>query len=310
MTGAYEPELVRVIDRAIGRLRRTIAASSPPSAAAMDRWIDHLTNARPLVDYFTHLRAFPFMLFPWWMEARAGGSHDLDFQEDLAYSSVSGYLYIRLIDNIMDEPDPAEIRILPLANYFHSQFQSAYARHFVFGDAFWDAFHAIWARSAESSLLDAGLGSIDERDFLGISARKTCAGQIPLLAVCRRLGLAAVPEPWPRVFDLTAAVHQMSNDLFDFQRDLDARRTTFFLSEGARRKRESETVAGWVVREGFDWGISRLERWLDDLALAAGECGSPGLGGYIELRAVDLRETSRTVRDGLQSVRRVLALQP
>jgi hypothetical protein len=310
MTAAYEPDLVHVLERAIGRLRRGLGESSPVLAAVMDQWLEGITGRRTLVDYFTQLRAFPIMLFPWWMEARWSQGHDLEFQENLACSSVSGYLYIRMIDNVMDEPDPAEIRILPLANCFHSQFQSVYLEYFPFGDPFWDVFHRTWLQSAEASLLDAGQDLIDERRFLEVAARKTCAGKIPLAAVCRRCGRTAVPDPWLTVFDRMAAVHQMSNDLFDFQRDLDARNATYFLSEGMRRKREAETVSGWVVREGFDWGVDLLDRWLEELASCAEACGSPGLERYVELRVHDLSVTSREVSDGLRSMRRVLELTP
>jgi hypothetical protein len=310
MTTAYEPELVQVLERATGRLQRDLGDTSPTLAAVMEQWLDRITGRQTLVDYFTHLRAFPIMLFPWWMEARSCGSHDLEFQEDLAGSSVSGYLYIRLIDNVMDEPDPAEIRILPLANYFHSRFQSVYLEHFPFGDPFWDVFHQTWMQSAEASLIDAAEDAIDERRFLEVAARKTCAGKIPLAAVCRRYGRTAVPDWWLKAFDRMAAVHQMSNDLFDFQRDLDARNATYFLSEGMRRKHEAETVPGWVVREGFDWGIRQLERWLEDLAFCAEACGSPGLGRYVELRVHDLRVTCRDLNEGFRTMRRVLELRP
>jgi len=310
MTSIYEPDLAGALERAVGRLRRGLDKFSPPLAAAMDAWLNKLTGPRALADYFTHLRAFPIMLFPWWMEARLAGIHDLGFQEDLAVSSFSGYLYIRLIDNIMDEPGSADLRLLPLANYFHTEFQSAYFKRFPPGDDFWNVFHRTWMRSAEASFLDAGGESIDERRFLDVSAKKTCAGKIPLAAVCRRYDLRAVPEPWLKAFDLAAAFHQMFNDLFDFQRDLEAGTATYFLSEGMRRKGEMETMAGWVLREGFDWGRDRLDVWLGELALCAEACGSPGMKTYVERRALDLRTTSGEVGAGLQNMKRLLEIKP
>lgn len=310
MTDLYEPDLLGALERAAERLGHGLDESSPPLAAAMAAWLNKLTGSRPVVAYFTHLRSFPIMLFPWWVEARMSGSHDLEFQEDLALSSFCGYLYIRLIDDVMDEPGSADRRLLPLANYFQAGFQSAYFKYFPADDGFWRLFHRTWTQSAEAAFLDAGGEPIDERRFLDVSARKTCAGKIPLAAVCRRFGLKDAPEPWLKAFDRTAAFHQMFNDLFDFQRDLETGAATYFLSEGMRRKGEGETTAGWVIREGFDWGLDRLNAWLEELARCAEACGSQGLKSYVALRADDLRRTSGDLAAGIQNMKRLLEMKP
>jgi hypothetical protein len=77
-----------------------------------------------------------------------------------------------------------------------------------------------------------------------------------------------------------------------------------------RRKRETETVPGWVVREGLDWGVHQLSLWLAELASCAGACGSPGLERYVELRVQDLHATYRDVSEGLRTVKRVLECTP
>ena len=58
--------------------------------------------------------------------------------------------------------------------------------------------------------------------------------------------------------------HQMLNDLMGWQKDLQHGQATYVLSEAHRLSGEGEGPSGWMVREGFDWGLSLIEEWVDD----------------------------------------------
>jgi hypothetical protein len=83
---------------------------------------------------------------------------------------------------------------------------------------------------------------------------------------------------------------------------------TYFLAEAQRRRREAETVTGWVVREGFFWGIERLEHWMVELKQLALELHSPELGDYLEVREKLLLKQQAEVAAGLENLAQILNL--
>ncbi len=232
------------------------------------------------------------------------------FRKTLPTSCLCGYLSIRLMDNVMDEPQSQERHILPLAGFFHHEFQSAYLDYFPPGDDFWGFFRRTWLQSIEVTILDAGGESNDLVSFLEVAAKKTCAAKIPLFAVCRHSGLQSVPEPWLQIFDGLAAFHQMFNDLIDFQRDHDALSPTFFLSVAEKRREGNETVLGWVLREGFDWGYGELKGMIERLVRDAQACCSSDLSLYLELRKRDLDTLRQDMTGGIEAIRSILKAKP
>ena len=52
--------------------------------------------------YFLHPEAFPMVLLPWWLESTIHEPPARGFQRDIVYSSVSGYYFVRMIDDLMD----------------------------------------------------------------------------------------------------------------------------------------------------------------------------------------------------------------
>jgi hypothetical protein len=82
----------------------------------------------------------------------------------------------------------------------------------------------------------------------------------------------------------------MLNDLFDWHKDLIHENNTYFLSEARRRVRPGETVAEWVIREGFQWGIQLLDDWMQNLQIMAAELHSSGLSSYLRTRKARLAE--------------------
>ncbi len=90
-------------------------------------WMRSLSTAEP-ADYFTHPEAFPMLLLPWWMEESISGSADPAFQSEIAYSSVCGYYFVRLLDDLMDGDNPPPAPVLPAMIVLHTEFQQTYGR--------------------------------------------------------------------------------------------------------------------------------------------------------------------------------------
>lgn len=300
----YPFELLRCVDRALLRLDENVRALSPPLFDAMREWTCRIAGGSR-ERYLTHPEAFPLLLLPWWVEESLRGRVDTELQQDLVYSSVAGYYFIRLIDNAMDEDRAAEIELLPMLAFWHAEFHGVYTRWFSPDQPFWAFFRRQWILSAEASMVDARLAQITEQDFRAVSSKKVSAGKIPMAAVCMLHG-ADLPDAWERAFDLLGYFHQMNNDLWGWQRDLDAGIRTFFLSEAERRRARDEAVIAWVMREGVAWGCTVLRDCLTELGHLADSLASEGFVTYVQARQARLDRCMADIAPGLESVTRLL----
>ncbi len=295
MTAFHDPRLRRLIEQTAERLPRDLARRAPAMAAEVEAWTRALPSHGGPADYFLHPLAFPMLLLPWWLE-RSRGEIDVELQADLVTSTVSGYYYIRMIDDLMDGDAGARVELLPALGFFHTRFQSAYQKWFAADHPFWETFERVWCQSAEASMLDARLESFDAESFRRVAARKICAAKIPLTAVCHHRGWLDLLEPWLELVDLLGCWHQMTNDVFDWHKDLSHGNRTYFLCRAESERRQGEPVAAWVARDGFAWGCGLLEEWAAELRRRAGDLGSDDLAAYLDerRRLYDRRKASAT----------------
>jgi hypothetical protein len=277
-------------------------------AAQVTPWLEQLAGDGQPADYFKHPLAFPSLLLPWWLERTIQPEPDLAFQGDLVYSTINGYYYIRLIDNLMDGHATVELELLPALGFFHSRFQTVYQRYFPGNHPFWEQFSAIWLHSAEVAMQDAALTGIDEAEFTQIAAQKIGAVKIPLVALCYRYERLDLVEPWFQLVDLLGCWHQFLNDLLGWYRD-DARQScTYFLAEAARRRADAEPLVSWIAREGFDWASDKLAAWMAALKALAVELHSADLVHYLEVREQMLQSQQAEVVAGLRNLMTLLNL--
>jgi hypothetical protein len=303
----YDQELSSIVDAAFSRIHVEMQRTAPNMAQRVHNWMTDLYGTEPEAR-FKHPLAFPMLLFPWWLERTVHQHPDTAFQADLVYSTVNGYYFIRLIDNLMDGHATVELKLLPALGFFHTQFQAAYQRYFPHGHPFWAVFERVWFRSAEATIVDADLADLSQEQFVRVAANKTCAAKIPVVAVCCRYERQDLIAPWSRFLDLFGRWHQMWNDVFTWRRDIEQGTRTYFLSEADRRKSATQSATEWVMWEGFDWGISLLQEWMDDLRAAASHLKSEDVAGYLDERETMLAEQREQVVAGLQSAVELLEL--
>jgi hypothetical protein len=302
----YEPELVQLIDEAVRRLQEEMEQAAPSMARRVSEWMTGLAGGRA-EDYFRHPQGFPMLLLPWWLEKTIHRVPDPAFQADLVYSTINGYYHIRLIDNLMDGHATMEREILPSLGFFHDQFQGTYYRYFGHGHPFWDFFRGVWFAAAEAAVEDAALESIDLQQFEETAAVKTCAAKIPLAAVCLRYERKDLIEAWSSFTDRFSRWHQMWNDVFTWRRDIKHGTATYFLSEGGRRKAATQSIAEWVMKGGFHWGLQLLHEWLSEMKDTATGLGSSELLLYLDRREALLAEQSSTMASALSAARQLLS---
>lgn len=303
----YDPQLREMITAAVSRIGAEMAHKAPFMAERVGGWMRGLSGSLQPADYFLHPVAFPMLLLPWWVEKTCRAVPDLPFQSDLAYSTVNGYYYIRLIDNVMDGDASVDLKLLPALNFFHTQFQAAYQPYFPAGHPFWNDLSEVWFRSGESAMQEASLPDIDQTQFRQIAAQKVCAAKIPVAAVCCRHERPDLKPAWFQLVDRLGCWHQMMNDLFDWHKDMRHQSQTYFLSEAGRNKASGESVAAWVIREGFVWGSDTLQSWMAELEEMAQHLQSPDLLAYLEKRETLFLERQAQVMDGFQNMARLLA---
>lgn len=222
------------------------------------------------------------LLLPWWLEGCIRGMPNRRFQAELVYSTMSGYYFVRMIDDLMDGERPPEAAVLPALYVFHAEFVRSYQGLFGSADGFWDELAATWLESAEMASRDAINGAATRAQFTETSARKVVAARIPLAAVCHRHGRTDLLEPWYRFVDLFGRWHQMLNDISGWQIDLEHGRQTYFLSRAPTRARSA--VGAWFVKEGLAAGFDELDGWMDECIAAASDLGSPPLSAYLASR--------------------------
>lgn len=296
----------QLIDQAIERMLDAMRHEAPHIARQTEQWVKGLAGTERPGDYFRHPLAFPMLLLPWWMEQTLHPNPDLRFQADLIYSSINGYYYIRMIDNVMDGHSTVEQQLLPVVGLFHTHFHAVYHAYFAHGHPFWLLFRSICLQSAESAVRDAALGEIDLATFRQIAGKKVVGGKIPLAAVSHRYEVPHLYEHWQEFYDKLGCWHQMYNDLFGWLKDLRNQTPSYFLSEARRRKQPGQTPAEWVIHEGFSWGLALLSNWLGELQALAAELNSPELMAYLQDRQTLLQGQSATATRTLRSLDRLL----
>ena len=308
MEPVYPPELIELLRRALSRSRRRLRVAAPSLSGHARTWVQSLSPGSPPEAYFTHPKAFPTLLLPWWLENQLHGTPSAPFHGEVVYSTVNGYYFVRLIDDLMDRERPLAPALLPSLIFFHTEFLRTYQRYFPDGHPFWETFVSVSYASAEAASRDASLKTVDRAHFLDVSARKIGGAKVPLAAVCHRYGRPDLLEPWSGFVDLLGRWHQMLNDVLGWRRDLDEGRATYFLFEAASRADPDGSISEWVISDGLAWALDQLETWADELLSAAEDLASPPIVAYVKDRRATLAGDWRALQPDLVALRHLAAI--
>jgi len=273
----YTPEHAALIEGALGRLQADLSANLPFTGEGIWRWM--IEQHPPEV--WTHLRAFPFFLIPWWVEQDISGTADPEFQADLIYASIAAYCHIRLVDNIMDGHATQEYQLVGATGVFHLLFQAVYQKYFERQHPFWEFFRQSYFEAVDATMQDGQLTDKTEAQFVNVISHKTGFAKIPLAAVCYRYNCLPLMTPWSVFIEDFSRWHLMEEDVFDYLVDLNDQTPTFFLCEGQRRKYPDERLEAWAIREGLTWAKALMTGWMTDIK-ASGI--TPEALAYVEAR--------------------------
>ena len=91
-------------------------------------------GAKNLAEHYGAPESYPLLRFPLWLERKyvADGllTGDEGYGSDTAYASLMAYLYIRIQDNVLDEPEQFDSTFMLLGNEFVREFFYTYQRLF------------------------------------------------------------------------------------------------------------------------------------------------------------------------------------
>lgn len=303
-----DEELSRLVAAAARRLLAELDRSAPDLRPRLEEWMVALAGGHAPEAYFTHPLAFPTLLLPWWVDQGLGFEPDLDLHADIVYSSINGYYFIRMIDNVMDGEASVETGLLPALAFFHTEFQTAYQKYFPQEHPFWQTFRKVWFGTAQAAIGDAALAEIDLHAFETMAAKKVSAAMIPVAAICHYRDRMEMAGPWIEFVHRLGKWHQMFNDIFDWFKDSRNGNQTFFLSEAGRQKEGQETAMEYIIRSGFSSGCDTLRLWMLDAQDLADTLHCPGLVTYLEGRARLFETRAHVSIDGLAALRKLAVL--
>jgi hypothetical protein len=287
-----------IVTRAGARLAVDLQRDLPAAGPRIRR---HLHRVPSLTNSALSLlpQAFPIFELPYWMTPASVRRKDAAFQEDMAYSTFSGYYAIRLIDNITDRDGPKELpALLPTAGYFHWRFLQPYLKYFPGRHPFWPEFHRVWSEQAELTAEDALAREITQDVFDRVSARKFGAIKVPMAAVAFRYDRRALLESWYAFVDALGSFVQFWNDFLDWQHDANHGIVTLLQSESSRHRARGETHIEWFLREGFAWGSDRLRIDMRKVVKHGNDLHNRRLAGWLATREALLnRQLSALAKD-------------
>jgi hypothetical protein len=277
------------------RLERRLAAYPKPLRALGAEFVRTL-GKDPRRHYFAGPDAGPILHFPIWLAA----GRSLPRLPDLLESTALCYFFVRIQDNVIDEPvTRGRAPLLLLADAFLAD-AMALATRFSPGPRFWLRARSAWqlfAAETEAERLQLASKKPYTRPAFRRHARKVALARIPLYAVLSRQkddGASQIAKV-DRLIDLMGEAYGLVNDVIGCARDLRSGAQTYLLAtardSAARRSSErglsaQEALVAQPLLEDF---LERAMR-LHHKALPVGE----SLG----IRNMALFTQERTLRIG------------
>lgn len=297
-----EPDTRHVLEKALSRTLEDLRLEFPAATPLVLPWLDQLSRGTGPIGRFLEPLMFPLFEPPFWVEEVSELDHDEDLQEDLAVSTLNGYYFLRLVDEVMDGHSSTEKTFLSVSAFFHTKFQSIYHRYFPPHHPFWTHFSSIWFSTNEATIAEKLSSSLAREDFFSISANKLAALKIPVIAACHRYGQGQKISSWIHFCDSLGQFFQMLDDVCDWRTDLIDGQPSFFLTEAECNRSREESTEAWVLRAGLPWAKRWLQKKMSALETSAGSLGSMRAERYLRELQTHLEEQWDLWSPGLEEL--------
>ena len=299
-----DDELRKLVDDACARIEAELNRRAPFLGQKISEWMAHLSPSGKAPEYFLQPQSFPLLHLPWWAAKSFTAEPDLKFLANVIYSTINGYYYIRLVDNLMDDHGTFESDILPGTAFFHTEFQAVYQEYFEDSHPFWEIFRSAWFSASDAVTREAHLDWVDKAAFEQVTVAKLAAARIPVAAVGLRHGAGERLRYWEEFTLALARFSQMEDDLSDWHHDLHHGKTSYFLTEASRQK-DLESIEAWVICEGLQQEIENLQRELSTLRHLVRWLHSPDVVRYLKVRETNLQIQKVKIGEAFQVIKDV-----
>jgi hypothetical protein len=257
---------------------------------------DHLMDRLPILSnpgVLSHPLAQPLVQFPTWVSAAVDHGTGRDERlVDMVEATVTGYLYVRVQDDRLDENVGDPDLCMLLADAFLIRHQALIASHVGTDPRFWDLFQSIAGSYANAMLLEREVlrpeSHYDAEVFDQVLARSQ-----PL--VLPGAALLSVTDRWELLEPMQCFVKhavrsgQLVDDLIDCLRDLEEGRYTWVVRRlGGEQGRE--VLLGRLIGTGIDEVVDDVRVDLEDAAAAAEAMGMTDAVAWVSARRGSVRQ--------------------
>ena len=264
------------------------------------------------VQYYGAEESYPLLRFPLWVEDRYVSEGLLTGKEgygiEAAAASLFGYLYIRVQDNVLDEPELFDPSYLLLGNELVREFFQIYHRLFLPDSRFWRYFRQYWLGTSNNTLLERQERGGRIKDFtfddINNAGGKLDGAKISMAAICILAGRDDDILRFGESFDRINIASQLHNDAVSFMKDLKHDYFTCVIADavgGSEAAFEKEDIIPNASLKALTGSF--IEDWLEysavvnkDAIKVLGKDTLPGLEGYVRAKNAHLTDLEAEIK--------------
>ncbi|MBI3990413.1 MAG: class 1 isoprenoid biosynthesis enzyme [candidate division NC10 bacterium] len=193
------------------------------------------SESRDPREFFHHPHAFPSLLLPFWVGTGIGFRPEDETVEEIIKATLLNYFYLRIQDNVMDEPDRFDATLLLLGNEVLHECYRVYHSTFPAGSPFWDHYTRLWQDFSRATLWEKQehwrrFAPFTETD-VELLGKKFVPIAIPCVAFALLQNRPEAIASLERMVQYLGVGIQLVNDLTDMQEDLQRQDYTYLLTQ-------------------------------------------------------------------------------
>lgn len=290
-------------------------AELPPALAALgQRFFDKVSEPDSgYRSYFSRPRSAPLLHIPFWLYLRLKreGALGEASAERALYTILAatmwGYIFIRIQDDLLDDPQCAELDLSLFGNVCCAEMYRLYRSALPEAEDFWRGFDRAWLTFSAATLEERAQVLSDQpypRTLFENHARKVAFAQIPALAVAALAGQNQWEALIVELIDRLGVAFGLINDVMGWPRDLRSGQRTYLLAEAGWSHGSTagsiEEIEAQLRKVLYDQGLLRAfldeaVAWFRRAEQSARALGLVEFDAYLQQLLAYLEEQKRPI---------------
>lgn len=198
-------------------------------------YLDSVSSTGDYKDFFNYpVHSFPALPLHWWLESGLDLKKRRSDVTEIAKSTLFYYFYLRIQDNVIDEPESFNSEFLIFGNECIREVFSIYHKLFPPKSELWLYFNQIWTEYSDIAMWDlekiwSGAGETTEEDML-LLGRKFLPAAIPCVALAFLGRTEEIADSLVTMIENLGVGTQLLNDFLGMEKDLIHGKSTFLIS--------------------------------------------------------------------------------